>query len=56
MLNSVNDQTFPRSAAVDPLFALAGQPKDATWTTGGHMVMTEADMAAVMTWLQRAMR
>jgi hypothetical protein len=55
MLNSRNDQTFPPGSAVKPLFALAGQPRDIIWTRGGHMVMTEADTAAVMSWLREKM-
>jgi acetyl esterase/lipase len=55
MLNSVNDQTMLRGPSVQPLFALAGQPKDFIWTHGGHMVMTESNLAAVMSWLRRKM-
>jgi hypothetical protein len=53
MLNSVNDQTMLRASAVQPLFALTRQPKDLIWTNGGHMVMTEPDIAAVMSWLRQ---
>jgi hypothetical protein len=31
----------------------AGQPKEIIWTNGGHMVMTESDVAGVMRWLRR---
>jgi pimeloyl-ACP methyl ester carboxylesterase len=55
MLNSVNDQTMLRGSSVQPLFALAGRPKDIIWTRGGHMVMTELDVAAVMSWLREKM-
>jgi pimeloyl-ACP methyl ester carboxylesterase len=52
MLNSMNDQTFPPGLAVKPLFALAGGPKQIIWTGGGHMVLTDTDVAAVVGWLR----
>ena len=55
MLNSPNDSTFPQDSAVAPLIRLAGPGTDVIWTDGGHMVMTETEKTAVMTWLRQKM-
>lgn len=51
MVNSDRDESMTGTYAVQPMFNLAGEPKELIKTNGGHMAMTEADIATVMAWL-----
>jgi len=52
MINGTEDSDMIKDRAVEPLFKLAGQPKQIVWTAGGHMFMTEENRAAMIQWLR----
>jgi hypothetical protein len=45
-----------RETSVEPLYALAKEPKTIHWVDGGHGGMTEEEMALVFKWLRENLK
>ncbi len=55
MLNGTFDADFDKVASVDPMIALAGEPKTILWTEGGHGRASEENREAMVAWVRETL-
>ena len=56
MINGRNDADYFSETAVEPLQALARQPRTLRWTDTTHGVITEEDQTVIVEWLRDNVR
>lgn len=56
MLNGTFDADMLKDSSVEPLFRLAGQPKQVLWSVGGHMALSEQNQALMLKWLRENLK
>jgi len=56
MVNGTRDSDYDRTASVEPLFELAGEPKNIIWVEGGHMSLEEEHRSAMVQWLRQNLK
>jgi dienelactone hydrolase len=52
MLNGLFDTDMIKDTSVEPLYALAKQPKQILWSEAGHAAPSEANQAAMLRWMR----
>ena len=52
-VNGTRDSDYEKTSSIDPLFALAGTPKEIIWVDGGHMALEEEHRSAMVRWLRQ---
>jgi dienelactone hydrolase len=56
MLNGTLDADMIRETSVEPLFKLARQPKQMLWSDGGHMAVSEQNLALMLQWIRERLK
>jgi fermentation-respiration switch protein FrsA (DUF1100 family) len=56
MLNGLFDTDMIKETSVEPLYALAKQPKQILWSEGGHGAASEANQGAMLRWLRESLK
>ncbi len=56
MANGTFDADFDKIASVDPMFALAGEPKTILWTEGGHGRISAENRDRLFAWVRETLK
>lgn len=56
MANGTFDADFDKVASVDPMFALAGEPKTILWTEGGHGRISAENRDKLFEWVRETLK